>query len=315
MWQLISSVFLGWSLGSNDAANVFGTAVASRMVKFWTAAVLCAVFVLIGALVDGYEGFATYAKLSPTSSHVAFIVTLAAALTVTLMSTLGLPVSSSQAVVGALVVAGLSRGGLDLSALTKIGLCWLATPLCAMAVTVTMYGLLGKLMNALAPSLLTYDALLRAGLVAAGCYGSYALGANNVANVTGPFVHEGGLTPFEGALIGGLSIGLGVLTYSRKVMLTVGKDIVKLDAFTAFIAVLSEAVTVHVFAIIGVPVSTSQAVVGAVLGVGLVKGLRLIKFRTVAKVLSGWVATPLVAGALACALMLAASALGLDKEQ
>ena len=51
MWQVLSGVFLGWSLGSNDASNVFGTAVASRMVKFWTAALLCSFFVILGALV------------------------------------------------------------------------------------------------------------------------------------------------------------------------------------------------------------------------------------------------------------------------
>ena len=49
MWQVLSGVFLGSSLGSNDASNVFGTAVASRMVKFWTAAVLCSVFNLFAA--------------------------------------------------------------------------------------------------------------------------------------------------------------------------------------------------------------------------------------------------------------------------
>jgi PiT family inorganic phosphate transporter len=303
MWQLLSSVFLGWSLGSNDAANVFGTAVAARMVRFWTAAVLCSVFVLIGAVAEGYEGFATYARLSATSMDLAFVSTLCAGVTVTLMSVLGVPVSSSQAVVGALVVAGFRHGSLDTSALIKVALCWVATPLFAMAVTVLFYYSLGKLMNRLALNVFSYDSLLRAGLVLAGCYGSYALGANNVANVTGPFVHPGGLSPFEGALIGGLSIGLGVMTFSKKVMLTVGKDIVKLDAFTAFIAVLSEAITVHVFAIIGVPVSTSQAVVGAVVGVGFVKGLRLIKMRTVGKVVSGWLATPVVSGGLAFAAL------------
>ncbi len=56
MWQLSSGVFLGWALGSNDASNVFGTAVASRMIKFWTAAVLCSVFVVLGAVLQGAGG-------------------------------------------------------------------------------------------------------------------------------------------------------------------------------------------------------------------------------------------------------------------
>ena len=50
---LSSGLFLGWSLGANDAANVFGTAVGSRMLRFSTAATVCAVFVVLGAVISG----------------------------------------------------------------------------------------------------------------------------------------------------------------------------------------------------------------------------------------------------------------------
>lgn len=81
--------------------------------------------------------------------------------------------------------------------------------------------------------------------------------------------------------------------------MTVGKGIVKLDSFSAFICVLAHAVTVHVFAIIGVPVSTSQAIVGAVIGVSLIKGFQVINFKTLRKVCLGWLATPFVAAVVA----------------
>jgi PiT family inorganic phosphate transporter len=123
MWQLLSGLFLGWSLGSNDAANVFGTAVASRMVRFWTAAVLCAFFVLLGAVLEGEAGMHTYRELSPMTANTAFVVGLAAALTVTLMSFLALPVSTSQAVVGALVLVGILRSELQYGPLLKVVRC------------------------------------------------------------------------------------------------------------------------------------------------------------------------------------------------
>lgn len=50
---LSSGLFLGWSLGSQDASNVFGTAVATRMVKFKTAALVCSIFVTLGAVISG----------------------------------------------------------------------------------------------------------------------------------------------------------------------------------------------------------------------------------------------------------------------
>jgi PiT family inorganic phosphate transporter len=77
-------------------------------------------------------------------------------------------------------------------------------------------------------------------------------------------------------------------------METVGKKLVRLDPFSAFIVVLSLAVTMHVYTVIGVPVSSSQAVIGSVLGIGLVKGVNTVSARTLRNILSGWFLTPIV---------------------
>ncbi len=114
------------------------------------------------------------------------------------------------------------------------------------------------------------------------------------------------LTVFSATLIGGLSIGLGIMSFSGRVMETVGKRLVKLDAFSALVIVLAEAITVHFYTFIGVPVSTSQAVVGAVLGVGIVKGINTIDRRILVNVLFGWFLTPVVACFLALAIHFAA---------
>jgi len=299
MWQLISGIFLGWSLGTNDAANVFGTAVASKMVKFWTAAILCSFFVVLGALLEGQEGIETYRRLSPMSANLAFVVGAAAGITVALMSYFKLPVSTSQAVVGALVLIGILNSNMDTSSLTKVVVCWVGTPIGAALVTVVLYFVIGKLMNVLHFSLFSYDRNLRLALIFAGSYGAYALGANNVANVTGAFVGPDMLSPFTACLVGSLAIALGIVTYSRNVMMTVGKNLVKLDAYTAFIAILAEAITVHAYAMIGVPVSTSQAIVGAVVGIGLLKGVRTIDKKTLWRILFGWTGTPAISAGLA----------------
>ena len=302
MWQLSSGIFLGWSLGANDASNVFGTAVASRMVKFSTAAALCSLFVVAGALLEGRAGIETYQRLSPMSPNLAFIVGLAAGATVALMSFWRLPVSTSQAVVGALVLIGLLRSSLDTSSLLKVVLCWVGTPIGAALATIVLYYSVGKLLNVMYPTLFMFDRGLRGALILAGSYGAFALGANNVANVTGAFAIPGMLTPFQACLVGSLAIALGVLTYSKKVMYTVGRDLVRLDAYTAFISILSAAVTVHVYAIVGVPVSTSQAIVGAVLGIGILKGTRTIQAKTFWKILFGWIGTPAISAGAAYGL-------------
>jgi PiT family inorganic phosphate transporter len=296
---LATSVFLGWSLGSNDAANVFGTAVSSKMVRFWTAAVLASIFVLVGAMLEGRAGIETLSRFSVTNLEAASVMSIAAAVTVTIMTTLKLPVSTSQAVVGSIIGVNLMAGRVTVEGLGKIVLCWVGTPIGGGVISVILYLLLAKIVNRLRPSFISFDIAMRIGLILAGCYGAYALGANNVANVTAVFVGPGMLTVEWAALIGGVSIALGILTYSRGVMGTVGSGIVKLDAFSALVVVLSEAITVHIYAMVGVPVSTSQAVVGAVIGIGLLKRAEAIRMRAIVGIFTGWLMTPVVGAILA----------------
>ena len=295
MLPLLGGVFMGWSLGSNDAANCFGSAVSSRMVRFWTAAGLCAAFVVIGALLEGRAGIETLKDLTQIDLEQAVVITVAAAVTVTIMTLFGLPVSTSQAAVGAILGIGFFNQEINVAGLGKVVACWFGTPVGAMLISLLLYKLLAAIYNRLTVSIFRADSLLRIGLVLAGCYAAYTLGANNVANATAVFVGAGMLTVFQAALIGGLSIAFGVLTYSRGVMETVGSKLVRLDPFSALVVVLAEGLTVHFYTLLGVPVSTSQAVVGAVLGIGVLKGAATIKRKTLYGILTGWFLTPLVA--------------------
>jgi PiT family inorganic phosphate transporter len=302
MLSLLGGVFLGWSLGANDASNVFGSAVASRMLKFWTAAVLAAVFVLIGALLQGQAGIETLKGLTQFTLEQAVVSSVAAAATVTLMTILGLPVSTSQAVVGAILGIGILNQQINLAGLGKVLACWFGTPVGAVLIAVIIYKGLAAFYNSLKINLFQSDMLIRLSMIIAGSYGSYALGANNVANVTAVFVGAGNLNLFSAALIGGLSIGLGILTLSKRVMETVGKKLVRLDPFSALVVLLAQSITVHIYTFIGVPVSTSQAVIGAVLGVGIVKGISTVSGSTLLNILFAWLLTPAVAGFVATAL-------------
>jgi PiT family inorganic phosphate transporter len=295
MLYLISALYLGWSIGANDAANIFGTAVTSRMVKFITAAVLSSIFVILGSLLQGRPGIETIGTISPMDLGAAGISSLAAAIAVTIMTVLKLPVSTSQAVVGSIVGVGIIQEQVGLTGLDKIVICWIGTPIGGCMFSVILYVILARIMNRFRPSWAGSDFITRAGLTIAGCYGAYALGANNVANVTAVFYGAGFLSLQAAALIGGASIALGILSFSKGVMKTVGRGIVSLDGYSALIVVLANAATVHIYALIGVPVSTSQAVVGAVLGIGLLKRAEALRKRAVLGVVSGWIATPLIA--------------------
>lgn len=301
MYKLFSGIFLGWGLGANDSANVFGTAVSSHMIKYTHAIVLTAIFVLIGAFAQGHEGMHTLKGLTTQTSQTAFLASLAAAITVTIMTALKLPISTSQAVVGSILGIGIMQNEVNTSGLTKVILCWIGTPIGGFLFTLILYFLTLNILKKLRLNIFVTDALLKTSLIIAGCYGAYALGANNVANVTGMYAGNI-LTTDQAVLVGAISIAMGTLTFSKNVMLTVGKSIVKLDAFSALITVVAHSITVHIYAIIGVPVSTSQAIIGSVLAIGFIKGVQTIQFKVLLRVVSAWFMTPVIGFLLSIAL-------------
>jgi len=126
------------------------------------------------------------------------------------------------------------------------------------------------------------------------------MGANNVGNSVGPIANLE-VRPTWLGLLGGVSLAVGVFTFGRRVTETIGSGIAPLDPLSAFAAQASAAIAIHFFSLVGIPVSTSQAVVGAVVGVGLVRGARLIKKRRITEIVIGWFATPTLAGVFAFA--------------
>ncbi|TKJ45499.1 anion permease [Candidatus Aerophobetes bacterium Ae_b3b] len=306
MWFLLSGIYLGWALGANDAANVFGTGVTSGLVSYKLAVILTAIFVILGAVMEGTKPMDTVGYFTSLTLFTALLVTLSAAITVTLMTRLKLPVSTSQAILGAIVgiaIVGEGWRGLPMDKLTKVVLCWIFTPLGAAVISFLLFMGLGYLVNRIR-GLAVFTHLMRIGILVTGCFSAYALGSNNVANTTGAFVGAGLITPIEGALIGSISIGVGALTYSRGVMISVGRRISLLDPFSALVVVLAGAITVYLYTQIGVPVSTSQAVVGAVAAIGLAKGIRTINKKMLFFILLGWISTPILAASLSILMLL-----------
>lgn len=328
-WLFISTgLFLGWSLGANHAVNVFGSAVSSRMVRFRTAAIVSGIFVTLGAVVSGAGTTRTLTTLGAVNALAGcFTVALAVGLTVTWMTKLRLPVSTSQAVVGGIVGWNLFTGSpTDTYSLSRILSTWLVGPLLSalfafLAFKVVTSALRGRRMH-----ILTLDAHTRTGLLAFGALASYLLGANNIANVMGMFVPAmpfgdvslGGLLTLGGTrvlfFLGGAAIAVGILTYGEHVMNTVGRDLYKITPLAGLVVMFAEVLVLFLFTsetlealllqlglptIPLVPLSSTQIVIGAVIGVGLARGGKGIKYSVLGKIAGGWAFAPVVAG-LSC---------------
>ena len=298
----LPAVFFGWTLGRNDAANIYGTTVTSGILKYRSAALISSFAVLVGAILGGAGGMQTLSSLSSHTLLSASVNAAAAGISVLLLNRLGLPVSSSQAVVGSIVGIGLLSGSVDWLVVLKIVSCWITTPLVAAIVALFLYRLIGVAFKRVR-SILVQDILLKSLAVIVGGFGSFALGANNVANITGTFADIIGVE--KAVLIGGLSISAGAIMFSKRVMYTIGTKIVALESFASVIALLAQSLTVLIYAFIGVPVSVSQAIVGAVIGVGLARGSRNFDARLLKRIIFGWVSTPVISGLISVALYIA----------
>lgn len=170
---------------------------------------LASIFVILGALISGQAGIETLKGLTSFDLFQAVISSIAAALTISVMTFFGLPVSTSQAVVGAIIGIDIINSQLHLAGLSKVFICWFTTPVGGALITMILYKILAFVYNHLKIGLFGSDQLLRTCLIISGSYGAYVLGANNVANVTAVFVGAGTLSISGAALIGGLSIAFG----------------------------------------------------------------------------------------------------------
>ena len=300
---IASAIGIGWSIGANDAANSMGTAVGSGVIRLRPAIVQICVFGLLGAMLQGRHVVETVGRaivpLHAMSGQDAMLVALLAALSacawVALATWLKMPISTSHSIVGGVAGAGLAVGApVAWSRLGDIFLCWFLTPIGAAILGYAFYRGLRRLFSVVPPRI--GDPLVRALIVASGWYVAFSWGANDVANAVGVVSGANIMTLNESIALGGLAIVLGILTLGYRVIETIGKSITNLLPLMAFAAQLASAVNVHVYTLAGIPVSTSHSIVGAIFGVGLVRGIRLVNLATLKEIVICWIATPFVSG-------------------
>jgi PiT family inorganic phosphate transporter len=301
---LLMAIGVGWSIGANDAANSLGTAVGSKVLKLRQAIIIICIFGFLGAFLQGShvtktigKGIVAIDQLDKTTAlYLAMIASFAACAWVVLATYWKIPISTSHSIVGAVAGAGLAIGApVKWKVLLDIFICWIFTPLGAALLGYLLYRIFKNLFYRIIPR--KYIRITLSFLViSSGSYVAYTWGANDVANAVGVISGAGILTPKVSVVFGGLAILLGIMTWGYKVIETIGSEITNLIPIMAFSAQLASAVNVHIYTIFGIPVSTSHSIVGAIFGVGLVRGLRVLNLRIMREIIICWLATPFVSG-------------------
>ena len=144
---------------------------------------------------------------------------------------------------------------------------------------------------------------------------AFAHGSNDVANAIGPvaaiisIVETGEITqsspvPIYVLLVGGVGIVVGLATFGAQVIATVGSRITELTPSRGFAATLAAAATVVLASYTGLPISTTHTLVGAVLGVGLARGVEALDLSVVRNIFVSWIVTLPAGGILAAVFYL-----------
>jgi len=294
-----AGTYVGWNIGANDTANCIGTALGAGLLTFKRAVILFSVFAILGAVLQGHHVMKTIGQgiVKENLDFTAiFVVLICSGFFVTLATFFRIPASTSQAMVGSLVGIGFAAGAkVDYSKLITIVLSWIISPLLVMLLSFILSHLLAFILRRIKTDMLFVQNVLGWLAILSGCYVAYSIGANNAGSAVGPVANLGIIHPSILLCIGGGAIALGAVTYGKKVTDTVGKGITPLDIPGAFVAQISSAVGMHFFSVLGIPVSTSFAIVGAVVGTGLVRGSRAIRKKTLLNIFLVWGLTPCLA--------------------
>jgi len=209
-----------------------------------------------------------------------------------ILTLLPIPVSLSHLIVGAYVGANFATGSLiDINALGLIILSWLLVPVFSAIITMLLYLLITRIAQHF--SLLTLDAFNRIAIMTVVFYIAYALGANNIGMINSlymPFVYDNLVLPELMILIISISAITGIVIFGKRITKTVGEDLIVLSPKGVLTGMFSSALLMWLFTQFSIPISMTQAIVGGIVGAGLVKRNVIFNRIILYEIIGSWVA-------------------------
>ncbi|EPZ43324.1 MULTISPECIES: inorganic phosphate transporter [Alicyclobacillus] len=297
----VIAMFFAANIGASGTAASMGAAYGAGAVKRkWIALVLVAVAAFLGAVIGGGSVVKTISGGIVPSHDITVPITVlilaSACLTLFISNLIGVPLSTSEVTVGAVVGVGLAISHIYVSKIVFIASVWLVMPFLAMAIAY----LLGKVVRAVETRLARVSTATRyitlgftVLLVLSGCYEAFSAGMNNVANAIGPLVASHVIGQRTGLYVGALFVAIGAVTLGGRVLETNAKKITKLSVLQGTAVSLTSATLVLIASIFGLPVPQTQATTMAIFGVGQSKvGRDIWRQDVVRRIVKIWIASP-----------------------
>ncbi|MDR7000243.1 anion permease [Neobacillus niacini] len=303
-WTYIAFIiafFFAMNIGASGTAASMGSAYGAGAIKNKRLAmILVAIAAFLGAVLGGGEVVKTIGKgiipSSILSIEMVALILCGATLTLFIANLMGIPLSTSEVTVGAIVGAGIAYKKLYFDSLLVIVTFWILVPLVSFFITF----FLGKLISKAEKR---WNGLTKKGkwkkwlailLVVGGCFEAFSAGMNNVANAVGPLVGAGMLAANKGIWIGGLFVALGAILLGSRVIETNGKKITKLSLLEGSAVSFTGGALVTVASLFGLPIPLTQVTTCGILGIGVSqKGFGIWQKSVIQKILKVWLISPL----------------------
>ncbi len=291
--------------GMNDAANSIATVVSTKVLTPMQAVIWAAAFNFLAAFVFGVSVATTIGKgivdVSIVNNTVIFSGMIGAIILSATATHFGMPISVSHAIIGGYGGAGIAKAGfsaLVYSGFTKVILFIFLAPIMGFVISLifsiaTMWAVRNK-----APR--KVDNYFRKLQLVSSALFSLSHGSNDaqktIGIITVVLFTNGVLgstfhVPFWVEIMSYSVIALGTLIGGWKVIRTLGMRVTKLTPFGGFSAETSSGITIIIATILGVPVSTTHTITGAIIGVGSIKGFSAVRWGVARNILWAWVLT------------------------
>ena len=291
----VTGLFISAILGANNASACFGANIGAGFVRYRTAAILAALGVFLGVIIEGAKlSRAVYhGVLGEVSMEAMTIIMVTAMIIIGVATIFHLPLSLSESLIGSAVGIGIgSQINVNWRFTLTVFAFWVINPFFSAILSVAICRVLSYATSRV-KNILTLNYIYGKVASALSFYVAYVLGANTLGLVSGiyaPFMPIKEIIP----LLFGLAAALGIYFLSRGITESVGREIIGLSPVTALVSQLSGAITVHLFTQFGLPVSITQAQVGGILGIGIAKRIVFMNKRKTRNIILGWMLAPLV---------------------
>lgn len=294
--------------GANDAANSISTIVATKVLKPWQAVLWAAFFNFISFILVGTAVAKTIGKgiidINIVDNYVMSGTLAGAAIWTATATYLGLPISASHSLIGGLIGSALAKSGKDAivyGGLYKVLIFIVLSPIIGFFLGIVMIVIIYNIFKNSYPSKIEH--IFKKGQLISSALYSLGHGGNDAqktAGIIAMLLYSNGYLksatsefyiPFWVILISYTTIALGTLAGGWRVVNTLGHRLTKLRPVDGFAAETAAALTLHAVTALGIPVSTTHTITGAIIGVGSSKRIHSVKWSLSKNIVQAWIFT------------------------